>query len=77
MLICPSEYAESARKNEVKKLRSLLDSHSKSLIEIEATVHHFPFNELNYDTDPINVDVSCSTQTTFVVKLFCLFCFKY
>jgi WASH complex subunit 7 len=45
-----------AKNAEIKKFRSYLEAYSKNLYQIEESLHHFPNNQLNYDSDPINFE---------------------
>lgn len=48
---------ELAKNAEVRKYKSFLQIYSKNLYNLEQNLHKFPYNQFDFDLDPINLEV--------------------
>jgi WASH complex subunit 7 len=45
-----------AKNAELRKYRNFLEFYSKNLYNVEETLNKFPYNQFDYDCDPINLE---------------------
>jgi hypothetical protein len=46
-----------AKNAEINKYKNFLQVYSKNLYNIEENLQHFPYSQLDFDLDPINLEV--------------------
>lgn len=56
-LLISSFDTELAKNAEINKFKSFLQLYSSNLYNLEESLHKFPYNQLSFDLDPINLEV--------------------
>lgn len=57
LTLTPNFFKELAKNAEIKKYKNFLQTYSKNLYDLEENLHKFPYNQFNFDLDPINLEV--------------------